>query len=125
MMNTLVHDSDALKAGATGVADSAAELPKTKDDLATEFKTLIAEGEELIKQTSNLSSDALAVAGNRFREQLSAVKSRASDVGALARDKGRDAAVMADNYVRAEPWTSIGVAAGIGLVVGALLFRRP
>jgi ElaB/YqjD/DUF883 family membrane-anchored ribosome-binding protein len=32
---------------------------------------------------------------------------------------------MADNYVRAEPWTSIGVAAGLGFVVGALLFRRP
>jgi ElaB/YqjD/DUF883 family membrane-anchored ribosome-binding protein len=100
-------------------------LAKTKDDLVAEFKTLIAEGEELIKQTSNLSGDALAVARNRFREQLSAVKSRASDVGALARDKGRDAAVMADNYVRAEPWTSIGVAAGLGFVVGALLFRRP
>ena len=123
-MNTLAQNSDALSFGATRVADSAAELAKTEDDLAAEFKKLIAEGEELIKQTSNLSGDALAVARNRFRDQLTSVKSRACDVGALARDKSRDAAVMADNYVRAEPWTSIGVAAGVGLVVGALLFRR-
>ena len=48
-----------------------------------------------------------------------------ADYAAAARARGREAAVMADDYVHDNPWTAIGVAAGIGFVLGALFTRKP
>ncbi len=42
----------------------------------------------------------------------------------MARSRGRDAAVAADDYVHDNPWAAIGVAAGVGFVIGALMARR-
>jgi ElaB/YqjD/DUF883 family membrane-anchored ribosome-binding protein len=38
--------------------------------------------------------------------------------------RAREVAQAADEYVRENPWQSVGIAAGIGLVVGMLLARR-
>ena len=116
---------DALNAGAAGAPDDSSELMRTRDELAGAFRTLVAAGEELMRQTSSLPGDAVAQARERFREALTAAQSRIGELGAQARAKGRTAALAADRYVRDEPWTVIGVAAGVGIAAGALLFRRP
>lgn len=38
-------------------------------------------------------------------------------------EKGRAAAEATDAYVHENPWTTMGIAAGLGLVVGLLLGR--
>src|SRR5512144_1628544 len=106
------------------VTDTVADLAKTKDDLVNEFKTLISEGEELMRQTSNLSGDALSLARERFRARLADARSRMYDLSDVARVRGREAARLADDYVRESPWISIGAAAGVGFLVGVLLARR-
>lgn len=104
--------------------DTIADLAKTKDDLVNEFKTLISEGEELMRQTSNLSGDALSLARDRFRARLADARSKMYDLGDVARVRGREAARVADDYVRESPWISVGAAAGVGFLVGVLLARR-
>ena len=116
---------DARDAGAAGALDGSSELIRTRDELAGAFRTLVAAGEELMRQTTNLPGDAVVQARERFREALTAAQSRVGEFSAQAREKGRTAAVAADRYVHDEPWTAIGVAAGVGLAAGALLFRRP
>jgi ElaB/YqjD/DUF883 family membrane-anchored ribosome-binding protein len=41
-----------------------------------------------------------------------------------ALDKTKEAARATDEYVHDHPWTMVGVAAGVGLVIGLLLRRR-
>jgi ElaB/YqjD/DUF883 family membrane-anchored ribosome-binding protein len=106
------------------MTDTTAELARTKDDLVNEFKTLINEGEELMRQTSNLSGDALALARERFRARLADARVRMNDLGGIARERGREAARLADDYVRESPWISVGAAAGLGFLLGVLLARR-
>ena len=101
------------------------ELRSTRDDLVGEFRNLIAEGESLLRATSNLSGDALTKAREQFRDKLATARSRATEYSAMARARGREAAVMADDYVHDNPWAAIGVAAGVGFIVGALMTRRP
>ncbi|WP_192937813.1 DUF883 family protein, partial [Klebsiella aerogenes] len=36
----------------------------------------------------------------------------------------RETAARADEYVRENPWTGVGIGAAVGLVVGVLLSRR-
>lgn len=125
---TMGMGSDASRLGdeASRIADEAMDtLESTKDNLMGEFRNLIAEGESLLRATSNLSGEALSNAREKFRGQLAIAKERAADYTAAARARGREAAVMADDYVHDNPWAAIGVAAGVGFVLGALLSRRP
>jgi len=39
-------------------------------------------------------------------------------------DKAKAAARATDDYVHANPWRSVGIAAGAGLVIGMLISRR-
>jgi ElaB/YqjD/DUF883 family membrane-anchored ribosome-binding protein len=105
------------------VDDAGDALESTKDNLMGEFRNLIAEGESLLRATSNLSGEALANAREKFRGQLATAKARAADYTSAARAKGREAAVMADDYVHDNPWAAIGVAAGVGFLLGALMSR--
>jgi ElaB/YqjD/DUF883 family membrane-anchored ribosome-binding protein len=38
--------------------------------------------------------------------------------------RAKDAGKVADNYVHDNPWTAIGIAAGVGVVLGMLISRR-
>ncbi len=56
--------------------------------------------------------------------RLADARSKMYDLSDVARVRGREAARMADDYVRESPWISVGAAAGIGFLVGVLLARR-
>jgi ElaB/YqjD/DUF883 family membrane-anchored ribosome-binding protein len=49
---------------------------------------------------------------------LGDVRRLTSDTADSLRDRARAAAEQADDYVRDRPWTAIGLAAAIGLIVG-------
>ncbi|NDB70762.1 MAG: DUF883 domain-containing protein [Methylocystaceae bacterium] len=42
----------------------------------------------------------------------------------MAFAKAKDAGKAADNYVHDNPWKAVGIAAGVGLVLGLLISRR-
>ena len=44
---------------------------------------------------------------------------------AQARKRAQAAVATTDQYVHDNPWSAIGIGAGIGLVVGYLVARRP
>jgi ElaB/YqjD/DUF883 family membrane-anchored ribosome-binding protein len=46
------------------------------------------------------------------------------EVGHAAEARAREAASQVDHQVREHPWTAVGVAAGVGLLVGILVGRR-
>ena len=47
-----------------------------------------------------------------------------SDAEVVLRERAQQAARDTEEYVRDNPWRAIGVAAGIGLVLGMILSRR-
>jgi len=49
---------------------------------------------------------------------------RAHDLQEAAVRKGRKIAHDTDEYVHEHPWRAIGIAAGVGLLVGMLIARR-
>lgn len=42
----------------------------------------------------------------------------------LIGEKGREACAVADKLVRENPWAAIGIAAGVGALIGVLLSSR-
>ena len=49
---------------------------------------------------------------------------RLADAEALVVDKTRAAARATDEYVKENPWQAVGVAAGIGFLIGVIVSRR-
>ena len=81
---------------------------ETKEQLAANLRRLIADAEDLLSATAG-QTDA--------REKL-------ADADAAIRAKTREMAYATDDYVHDNPWSSIGVAAALGLLIGVLIGRR-
>ncbi len=61
---------------------------------------------------------------NAVASALAGKRVRLVEAEEVLLEKSRAAARATDAYVHESPWTAIGIAAGIGLVVGLALGRR-
>ena len=95
----------------------------TKDKLISDFKVLAGDAEELLKATANQAGERVAAARKRIEQSLEEGKKKFSEEETAFVDKTKEMAKTADDYVRQNPWNAVGVAAGIGLVLGLLLRR--
>lgn len=101
------------------------ELPQTtKDKLVTDFRLVVADAEELLKMTANQAGDRMAEVRARVQDHLHGAKQKLAEAESALRDKTREAARATDDYVHENPWRSISIAAGVGLVIGLLIGRR-
>lgn len=96
----------------------------SKDKLVEDLRIVVADAEELLKATANQTGERIAAARARAGESLQAAKARLDDVQAAVVEKARVAGRATDDYVHDNPWQAIGVAATIGLILGALISRR-
>jgi len=94
-----------------------------KDKLVGDLKTLVNDAEELFKVTATQAGEKVAVARQKVEQSLIEGKKALADAEKVLVKKSKECAEIADDYVRENPWSAIGVAAGIGLVLG-LLIRR-
>jgi ElaB/YqjD/DUF883 family membrane-anchored ribosome-binding protein len=101
-----------------------AQVDVTTDQLVADLKTVMEDAEALLKATSTLTGEKIQQVRERAEESLRQAKARLSEVEEEAMRRAREIADAADEYVHENPWQAVGIAAGIGLVVGLLLARR-
>ncbi len=96
----------------------------TKEKLAADLRLVIADAEELLQITSSQTGDKVAELRARVGENLRVARAKLSEADAALRDQARVAARATEDHVHENPWRSIGIAAGAGLLVGLLIGRR-
>ena len=96
----------------------------SKEQLIADFKVVVADAEALLKATANHGGEELAQVRARAEESVRMVKSKIDGAQAELLGKTREAARATDAYVHDYPWNAIGMAAGVGLVIGLLSNRR-
>jgi ElaB/YqjD/DUF883 family membrane-anchored ribosome-binding protein len=96
----------------------------SKDQLVRDFKILVADAESLLKATAGQSGEAVAAMRTKVGESLAVAKVKLSEAEQLALEKAKAAAAATDEYVHEHPWHAVGIAAGVGLVIGLLIGRR-
>jgi ElaB/YqjD/DUF883 family membrane-anchored ribosome-binding protein len=95
-----------------------------RERLVSDLKGVIHDAEELLKMTAgNVGTEATEVR-ERVRLRLLRAKDTLQHLQETAIERARLAGNQADDYVHEHPWTSIGAAAGLGLVIGLLIGRR-
>lgn len=95
-----------------------------KDKLIADFKVVVADAEELLRATANQAGDKAADLRTKVQASLAEAKVRIADAEAAIVDKAKLVGRATDDYVHDNPWRSVGIAAGVGFVVGLLIGRR-
>jgi len=101
-----------------------ARVEVNTDQLVSDLKTVMQDAEALLKATSTLTGEKIQEVRARAEESLRQAQTRLTEVEEEAMRRAREIAEAADEYVHENPWQSVGIAAGIGLVLGLLLGRR-
>jgi ElaB/YqjD/DUF883 family membrane-anchored ribosome-binding protein len=105
-------------------ATNAANAEVTTDQLLADLKTVMNDAEALLRATSTQTGEKIQEVRARAEESLRQAKQRLSSLEDEALRRAREVADATDEYVRENPWQSVGIAAGVGLLVGLLLARR-
>jgi ElaB/YqjD/DUF883 family membrane-anchored ribosome-binding protein len=96
----------------------------TKEKLAQDLRVVSSDAEELLRATASQAGEKVSAARERIQESLRHAKLKLADVEEMLIDKGKLAARATDEYVHDHPWRAVGIAAGIGLIIGMLISRR-
>ncbi|MGH7929085.1 MAG: DUF883 family protein [Candidatus Binatia bacterium] len=95
----------------------------SREKLVGDFRTLIADTEELLKASANQAGEKFTAARQKIEQSLLEGKKSLADAEKLLVQKSKEAADIADDYVRENPWSAVGIAVSAGLLLG-LLIRR-
>ena len=90
------------------------------DKLVTDLKRVVRDSEELLQA----SAGAVGEKAHEMRERLSRTLESAKATCRRVEDKAIEGAKATDKVIREHPYESIGVAFGIGLLVGVLVTRK-
>lgn len=96
----------------------------TTDKLVEDLKVVMRDAEALIKATSAQTGEKIQEVRARAEESLRQARTRLTVIEDEAMQRAREVADATEEYVKENPWQSIGIAAGVGLLVGLLLSRR-
>lgn len=95
-----------------------------KDKLVADLKLVVADAEELLRATASQAGEKVSAARERIQASLASAKVKLGDAERAALEKAKEAAKATDDYVQENPWQAVGIAAGVGLLLGLLIGRR-
>jgi ElaB/YqjD/DUF883 family membrane-anchored ribosome-binding protein len=99
-------------------------LQLSKEKLMNDLHQGIADAEEMLKLTATQTGESAVQLRERVRERMVKAKAELVHLQQVTIEKAKAAGHATDVYVHENPWKSIGIAAGLGLVVGLLISRR-
>ena len=92
--------------------------------LVTDLRVLVRDAEDLARATVAQTGDKITDLRGKVQQAASELKPRLAQAEALLEETAKTAAGSTDDFVHAQPWTAVGVAAGVGLLVGMLAARH-
>lgn len=98
-----------------------AEIMANKDKVASSFRELVAGTEDLLRSTASYTGEEIEDARKRLKLQLENARGVAGVWEQTAAERYRRASEATDEYVHQNTWKSIGIAALIGLLLGACM----
>lgn len=110
------------------ISRSASNAANTVNDAMntaqTDVKTLVKDAQTLLTAAAALTGEKAEELRGRGMQMLDAAMGKAGQVQSQAMVKGKELAETADVYVKDNPWRTVAVAAGVGLLLGAILGRK-
>src|SRR4030095_14113499 len=93
----------------------------SKERLVGDLRTLVGDAEGLLKATASQAGEKIGGARQKIEQSLIEGKKALADAEQTLRKKSKECAEIADDYVRENPWSAVGIAAAVGLAFGFLI----
>jgi len=97
---------------------------ETQEKLVSDIKSVISDAEEMLSATADQAGEKISNLRARVKVRMGEARERLVDAEAALRHNTKKAARATDDYVHESPWTAVGVAAAVGLLVGLIIGRR-
>lgn len=92
--------------------------------LLEDFDHVVRDSESLLRSLAGVTGEKAVALRESVEANLATAKTRLRELKSVAAERAGQYAHEADEYVHQNPWTAIGVAAGIGVLVGIILSSR-
>ena len=100
------------------------EFNRAKGNVVNDFKAIVNDAESLLQATAHVSGESFAAERAKFLEKLQQAKIQLRDAEQRVVEKTKQVATATDHYVHESPWTAVGIAAAVGLLIGFLTAKR-
>jgi ElaB/YqjD/DUF883 family membrane-anchored ribosome-binding protein len=108
----------------TASAPNADADASARDRLAHSLQQMVDEAEHLLANAQRSGSEQFNEARDKFEQQLRQAKNELHQMQGCATDKARHAARAAQHAIQDHPYAAMGLAGGVGLLLGMLITRR-
>lgn len=95
-----------------------------QETLMDDFHTLVKDTERLLDHTATLAGDQAYELRSQIHETLLRARETLKLTEDSVRERGQAALIATEEYVQTNPWQSVGIAAGVGFLIGLLATRR-
>lgn len=95
-----------------------------RERVLADLKALVSDSEDLLRATAGDLSEKAREARARVSLGLDRAKASLSELQTQSMESARVAMQRADSTIRQHPYESIGLALGVGLILGSLLRRK-
>lgn len=95
-----------------------------QETLMDDFHTLVKDTERLLDHTATLAGDQADELRSQIHETLLRARETLKLTEDSVRERGQAALIATEEYVQTNPWQSVGIAAGVGFLIGLLATRR-
>jgi ElaB/YqjD/DUF883 family membrane-anchored ribosome-binding protein len=96
----------------------------TSEKLMQDMRVVVADAEDLLKATAGQTGERIEKVRAKAEESLRAARNRMQIAGKAVQETATETVQTVDEQVHKNPWTAVGIAAGVGLVLGIVLGRR-
>lgn len=95
-----------------------------REKLMDDLHQVIADTEALLRMTADQAGESANEVRSRIENRLQTTRAQLAELQDAALTRVKAASNATDEFVHQNPWTSIGIGATVGLVVGLLIARR-
>jgi len=95
-----------------------------RDKLVADFKVVVADAEEILRATAGQAGEKMGELRAKLQDHLNSARHSLAEAQDAVVERTKQVARATDDYVHDNPWRSIGIAAGIGFIIGLLIGRR-
>ena len=95
-----------------------------QDILMADFQALVSDTERLLEHTASLAGDQVDELREQIKESLLKARESLEEGKETLEARGQAAMVATEENVQTNPWQSVGIAAGVGFLIGLLATRR-
>lgn len=120
--NTPENKGASQSSGSSGSHKSSSMQPtQEREKFQSDFSGFMGEVENLLSRGSTLSAEALEASKAELSARMQNFKQQWSNISEKTSENANHAVGVCQDYVRARPLQTVGIALGVGVLVGFLL----